>query len=77
MPECIDSAGWDMPEHYSAIQLADIDGGLALSSPSGERSACGVYRYDAKAGNLGLSSTIPELNDAGGWNRPEHCWSIQ
>jgi hypothetical protein len=76
IPELTDSAGWDMPERYSTIQLADIDGRPGAELAVRGADGLHVYRYDAKAENWGLLSTIPELNDAGGWNRPEHYGSI-
>jgi hypothetical protein len=54
-----------MPEHYSAIQLADIDGRPGAELAIRGADGLHVYRYYSKARNLGLLSTIPELNDAG------------
>ena len=76
IPELNDSAGWDMPERYSTIQLADIDGRPGAELAVRGADGLHVYRYDAKAEDWGLLSTIPELNDADGWNRPEHYGSI-
>jgi hypothetical protein len=69
LPELNDSAGWDQPERYSTIQLADIDGrqGMELAVRGGD--GVHVYRYDAKAGSWTLLSLIPELNDADSSNR--------
>jgi hypothetical protein len=77
IPELNDADGWDQPEHYSTIQLADVDG-----LPGAELAARGtdglhIYRYEAKTGSWGLLSIIPQLKDAEYRNRAEFDSSIQ
>jgi hypothetical protein len=74
--ELSDSGGWHQPERYSTIQLADIDGQPGAEFAIRGADGLHVYRYDAKANNWSLLSTIPELNDAESWNRPERYSSI-
>ena len=76
IPELNDSNGWDRPERYSTIQLADVDG-----RPGAELAARGadglhIYSYDARARSWTLLATVTELNDAQGWDKPERYSTI-
>ena len=53
IPELNDSAGWDMPEHYSAIQLADIDGRPGAELAIRGADGLHVYRYYSKGRESG------------------------
>ena len=76
LPDLNDSDGWDQPERYSTIQLADVDGLAGAELAVGGADGLRFYRYEAKADNWSLLSSIPELNDGDGWNRPERYSSI-
>jgi GH25 family lysozyme M1 (1,4-beta-N-acetylmuramidase) len=74
-PAWSDAAGWDKPERYSTIQLADIngDGRADLCARSAQGIECAL-----STGN-GFSALFsgPALSDVGGWNKPEYFSTIQ
>jgi hypothetical protein len=68
---------WDGREHFSTIQLADINGDrqaeLIARSPDGIIA----YRWDKGSTSWTALPAGPALSDAGGWNQPQYYSTIQ
>jgi hypothetical protein len=75
-PALSDDSGWDQPEYYTTIQLADIDGlpgaELIARGPDGLR----IYRFDQATDRWSPLATITDLSDANGWARPQYFATI-
>jgi hypothetical protein len=75
--ELSDADGWDQPQHYITIQLADVDG-----SPGAELIARGsdglhVYHFERESNSWSPLPTVIELSDANGWNQARYYRTIQ
>ncbi|MBN1771582.1 MAG: VCBS repeat-containing protein [Deltaproteobacteria bacterium] len=74
-PAWSDAAGWNAPEHWSTIRLADVNG-------DGKADLCGRsdtdYRCHLSTGTgFGGPLVGPDWSDAAGWNRLEHYSTIR
>jgi hypothetical protein len=76
-PTLSDAAGWNEPQYYSTIQLADIDGDGQAELLA--RGAGGIVAYHFNPGSSSWTQMPngPGLSDAAGWNQPEYYSTIQ
>ncbi len=72
-----DIGGWDQPQYYATIQLADIDGDgraeLIARGPSGIL----VNRFDSASHAWIAKKPGPPLSDAARWDQPQYYATIQ
>ena len=74
-PAWSDATGWDKPERYSTIQLADINGDG--KSDLCARSAQGIVCATSTGTGFSAPFNGPPLSDVGGWDKPEYFSTIQ
>ncbi|MES2463672.1 MAG: VCBS repeat-containing protein, partial [Armatimonadota bacterium] len=76
-----DSYGWDQPQYYSTIQLADIDGDDKAELIGRGGQGIEIFKYDASATVPKWVKMLPPPNiifsDASGWNKPQYYNTIQ
>ena len=72
-----DIAGWDQPQHYATIQLADIDGDgrpeLIGRGPGGIL----VNHFDTATDSWVAKHDGPPLSDVAHWDQPQYYTTIQ
>ncbi len=74
-PAWSDAAGWDNPQYYWTIQIADIDG-----DGKGDlcaRDAQGIVCEISSGDGFGAEVRGPAWSDAAGWAKPEYYGTIQ
>lgn len=82
VPRWSDGSGWDLPQYYETIMLADFDGDGADELLA--RSAAGfvISKWNSAYGqwlDMGVQS-FPDgatFSDAGGWDQPQYYSTIQ
>jgi hypothetical protein len=73
----VDGQGWNLPEHYSTIQCADIDGDGAAELLAKGAAGITAWKYDGAARQWRQLPDGPGWVDGQGWNLPEHYSTIQ
>jgi MYXO-CTERM domain-containing protein len=74
-PELSDAKGWNKPEHFSSLRLADVsgDGRADLCA----RAAAGVLCWSAQEGGFGEAVTGPGWANDSGWDKPMYALTLQ
>lgn len=70
-----DAMGWNKPQYYQTIQMADINGDGRADICG--RGAFGLECWVSTASGWVRSAGIPTLSDAGGWTSPVGFQTIQ
>ena len=72
----IDAAGWNVPEYYSTIRLADVNGDFKADICG--RGVDGIWCALSNGANFGpLSLWSTDFKDADGWNAAPYYSTIQ
>jgi hypothetical protein len=74
-PELSDAAGWNRPESFTTLRLADVDGDDRDDLCG--RAAEGFRCWPSVGSGFGPPIAGPEWSDAGGWNHPDHYGTIR
>ncbi|MEO8800167.1 MAG: GH25 family lysozyme, partial [Polyangiaceae bacterium] len=74
-PAWTDAAGWDKPQYYQTIELADVNGDarMDLCARSGDGITCSTF--DGTAFSTPFAG--PAWSDAAGWSKPEYMETIR
>jgi hypothetical protein len=72
-----DPGGWNLPQYYTTIQCADIDGDGRAELLGRDGDGIQVWKYDGTANAWSEMPRGPGLSDAGGWNQPPYYETIQ
>ncbi len=71
-----DADGWNRPEDYSTIQLADIDGDGRAELIARNRFGIGTFRWQSDSASWHQIGQTPQLMGPG-WAEPQHNTSLQ
>jgi hypothetical protein len=74
-PDLSDAEGWDKPQYYSTIQMADINGD-GLADVCG-RGAAGVSCWLSNGSGFPTQITGPALSDASSWDKGIYDVTLQ
>lgn len=72
-----DANGWNVPEYYSTIQCADVDGDGQAEILARSSFGIEVYHHNKTTGELDHQSTLGDFADVHGWGDPEFYSTIQ
>jgi hypothetical protein len=79
-PRLSDAAGWNKPEYYSTIQLADVDGRSQDELLARGKDGLHIWKYDPASDSWSQpygDPAIPQMSDEAGWNLPESYLTIR
>jgi hypothetical protein len=74
-PELSDASGWNAPEYYGTIRLADVDGDGKDDLCA--RSASDFRCYPATGSGFGAPFGVKELSNAAGFDQPRYYGTIR
>jgi hypothetical protein len=72
-----DIGGWDQPQYYATIQLADIDGDGRTELIGRGPSGILVNRFDTASHAWIAKNPGPPLSDTAHWDQPQYYTTIQ
>jgi hypothetical protein len=72
-----DIGGWDQPQYYGTIQLADIDGDGRAELIGRGPSGILVNRFDTASDAWIAKNPGPPLSDTADWDQPQYYSTIQ
>ena len=72
-----DDNGWNVPDYYSTLRCADIDGDGAKEILSRYDEGVLVLKYDGATKTATRLIDGPPLSDDGGWNNPAYYSTIR
>jgi MYXO-CTERM domain-containing protein len=67
--------GWNKPEYYGTVQLADADGDGKVDVCG--RAGAGFFCLLSTGSGFGGKVSMTEMSDSGGWNDPKYYTTIQ
>jgi hypothetical protein len=73
-PSLSDDSGWDFPEYFTTIALADVDGDGRADVCARERLG---FRCWPAAGSPADLFWVPEFSDAAGWGAPSYFSTLR
>jgi Concanavalin A-like lectin/glucanases superfamily/FG-GAP-like repeat len=76
-PSFADLFDWNLPQYYSTIQCADIDGDGQAELLVRAADGMQAYRYDHKTKMWSLITSGGPCADAAGWDQPQYYTTIQ
>ncbi len=73
-----DTAGWNLPQYYRTLRLADIDGDGKAELVIRGTAGLLTFAFDTRTSKwVNIESGVPALTDADKWNQPEYYETIQ
>jgi MYXO-CTERM domain-containing protein len=75
LADLTDSGGWDQPQYYATIQMADVNGD-GKADVCG-RGATGFECWLSTGTAFGARLSTASMSDSTGWNSPEYYTTIQ
>ena len=76
-PALGDAQGWDQPQYYKTLQLADIDGDSKAELIGRGPSGIVVWKYEPQALKWNRLPDMPEVSDNLGWAQPQYYKTLQ
>jgi hypothetical protein len=75
--ELSDLNGWDQPQYYQTIQLADLDGDGKAELLARGKDGVVVFAWETATNSFTQLGTTGILTDAQGWDKPQYYKTIQ
>jgi hypothetical protein len=76
-PPWMDPISWKLPQYYSTIQSADIDGDGLAEILARDPDGLVVWKYDNTAKKWNQMPGSLAISDEGGWNQPQYYSTLQ